>query len=154
MIHTGLIKLLGNEPSEQKVDNTGCPHDSSELWGMFLLCCVSLLPCSRSKTFLVISLKCSVTAHKACNNYLWSRCCPMFLSSQQIKWEKTNYDKNTKLSVKQKQGGFGVLKSSKVPFGEQADNTAKSHRGNTICGERSLFQWQPGETDGWRILPL
>lgn len=36
-----ICSLLGNELSEQKVDITGCPYDSSGLWGMFLVCCVT-----------------------------------------------------------------------------------------------------------------
>lgn len=89
-INTGFVNLLGNELSEQKVDNTGCPYDSSGLWGTFLLCCGF-----KSVTFvihsfqnlLIISSICSLTVYKPCNNYLGCLFCVIFLYSHHIKWE-------------------------------------------------------------------
>lgn len=48
----GFVHLLGKELPEQKVDNTGCPYDSSRLREMFL-------PCRRFKsvTFAIHTLQ-------------------------------------------------------------------------------------------------
>ena len=136
--HTGFVNLLENELSEQKVDNTGCPYDSSGLWGMFLLCCVSLLLSIRSTTSLVISVICSLTVYKACHNYQWSLTCVMFLYAIKLNGKIQNMP-TVIISCKLKRNwaDLGFFKCWKMWFWEQTNSRAKKE--NNLLRKASIY---------------